>query len=182
MRNIVESHRRKDTRRKRKEALSHAEADTGALRVRRRPLLHGDVLPDQTRDLVSLFRLQSRDALLHQVAALHVEVERALLGLDLPRGDHLGVRVMVQRLLPEHENALVSIRRRIFTPAQRSQREQEQAYPTRKRRAYVRNQIYKVHPVPVQSENVIGALFLALGYPLDREETRAEERPLGQDL
>jgi hypothetical protein len=37
--------------------------------------------------------------LLHQVAAFHIEVERALLGLDLPRGDHLGVGIVVQRLL-----------------------------------------------------------------------------------
>jgi len=64
-----------------------------------RPLLHGDVLSDETRDLVGLFRLQSGDALLHQVAAFHIEVERALLGLDLPRGDHLGVGIVVQRLL-----------------------------------------------------------------------------------
>lgn len=45
---------------------------------------------------------------------------------------------------------------------------------------YVRDQIYEVYSVSIESENVIGALFLALGYPLYREETRAEEWPLGQ--
>lgn len=78
--------------------LSHAEANTGTLRVGR-SLLHGDILPDQTGDLVGLLRLQSGNTLLHQIAALHVEVERAFFGLDLPRGYHLGIGIMVQRLL-----------------------------------------------------------------------------------
>lgn len=81
-----------------KRSLSHAEPDAGTLSVRG-PLLHRDVLPDQTGDLVGLLRLQSGDALLHQIAALHVEIERALLGLHLPGGDHLGVGIVIQGLL-----------------------------------------------------------------------------------
>lgn len=78
--------------------LSHAESDADTLTVGR-PLFHRDVLSDQTGDFVRLLRLESGDTLLHQIAALHVEVERALLGLDLPGGDHLGVGIMVQCFL-----------------------------------------------------------------------------------
>jgi hypothetical protein len=47
------------------------------------PLVDGDVLPDEPRDLVRLLRLDARDALLHQVTALHVKEQSAVLGLDL---------------------------------------------------------------------------------------------------
>lgn len=79
--------------------LSHAEPDAGSTLSVGCPLLHGDVLPDEARDFMGLLRLQPSDTLLHQIAALHVEVERALFGLDLPGGDHLGVGVVVQCLL-----------------------------------------------------------------------------------
>lgn len=78
--------------------LSHAESDTDILTVGR-PLFHGDILPDKAGDFVRLFRLQPSDTLLHQIAAFHVEVERAFLGLDLPGGDYLGVGIMVQCFL-----------------------------------------------------------------------------------
>lgn len=78
--------------------LSHAESDANTLTVGR-SLFHSDVLSDQAGDFVRLLRLQPGDTLLHQIAALHVEVERALLGFDLPGGDHLGVGVMVQCFL-----------------------------------------------------------------------------------
>jgi len=45
---------------------------------------------------------------------------------------------------------------------------------------YMRNQIYEVHSMSIKSENMIGALFFALGHPLYREETRTEKWPLRQ--
>jgi len=44
----------------------------------------------------------------------------------------------------------------------------------------MRDHVDKVHSVSIERENMISALFLALRYPLYREETRAEKRPLGQ--
>ena len=41
-----------------------------------------------------MVRLDPADALLHQVAALHVEVEDAVLSLHLPGGDDLGEGVV----------------------------------------------------------------------------------------
>ena len=64
-----------------------------SLYLRRRsppePLVDGDVLPDESRDLVGLLRLDPCDPLLHQIAALHVQEQRAVLGLNLASGDHL---------------------------------------------------------------------------------------------
>ncbi|KAF4520560.1 hypothetical protein B566_EDAN011114 [Ephemera danica] len=62
-------------------------------------LLHGDVLPDEARDLMRLVGLEARDTLLHQVATLHVQEQDAILRLHLACGDHLGERVVHQRLL-----------------------------------------------------------------------------------
>ena len=53
------------------------------------PLVDGDVLADEARDLVGLLGLDARDALLHQVAALHVQEQRPVLRLHLPRRYHL---------------------------------------------------------------------------------------------
>lgn len=78
--------------------LSHAEPDAGTLGIGR-SLFHGDVLSDQTRDFMGLFRLQSGDTLLHQVTAFHVEIKRALLRFDFSGGNHLGIGIMVQCLL-----------------------------------------------------------------------------------
>jgi len=82
-------------------SLSHAEPDAGSTLSVGRPLLHSDILPDKTGDFMRLLRLQPSDTLLHQIAALHVEVECALFGLDLSGGDHLGVRIMVQCFLKD---------------------------------------------------------------------------------
>ena len=53
------------------------------------PLVDCNVLSDEARDLVGLLRLDAGYALLHQVAALHVEEEGAVLGLHLSRRYHL---------------------------------------------------------------------------------------------
>lgn len=78
--------------------LSHAKTDASALGVAR-PLLHGDVLSNQSRDFVSLLGLEPRDTLLHQIPALHVQVKGSFLGFHFPCGDHLGIGVVVQRFL-----------------------------------------------------------------------------------
>lgn len=62
-------------------------------------LLHADVLADEARDLVRLLRLQPRDALLHQVATLHVQEQHAVLRLHLASRDDLAERIVDQRLL-----------------------------------------------------------------------------------
>ena len=60
-------------------------------------LVYGDVLADESRDLVGLLRLDARYPLLHQVAALHVQEEGAVLGLHLARRYHLKERGVVMR-------------------------------------------------------------------------------------
>ncbi len=48
-------------------------------------LTYGDVLLDEPGDLDGLICLDPGDALLHQVPALHVQVQRTVLRLHLPR-------------------------------------------------------------------------------------------------
>jgi hypothetical protein len=48
-------------------------------------LTYGDVLLDEPGDLYGLVCLDPGDALLHQVPALHVQVQRTVLSLHLPR-------------------------------------------------------------------------------------------------
>lgn len=40
-------------------------------------------------------------------------------------------------------------------------------------------QVNEVHPMSIESQDMISTLLLAFGYPLYREETRAEKWPLG---
>lgn len=65
-------------------------------------LLQIDILPDQSGNLVRLFGLQPGDALLQQIAALHVQEEGTVLAAHLPRADHLGERPMLQRFVRVH--------------------------------------------------------------------------------
>jgi hypothetical protein len=81
--------------------LSEPEADGGRPLITARPLLHRDVLANESRYLVRLLSLQPRDALLHQVAALHVEVQCALLGLYLARRYHLRVWIVIKCFLQQ---------------------------------------------------------------------------------
>ena len=55
---------------------------------------YGDVLLDEPGDLHGLVSLYPGDALLHEVAALHVQVEHPVLGLHLAGGDDLGEGVV----------------------------------------------------------------------------------------
>ncbi len=48
-------------------------------------LTYGDVLLDEPGNLDGLIRLDPGDALLHQVPALHVQVQRTVLRLHLTR-------------------------------------------------------------------------------------------------
>ena len=66
------------------------------------PLVDGDVLADESGDLVGLLGLDARYALLHQVAALHVQEEGAVLGLHLARRYHLRDRIRYDGLIPLH--------------------------------------------------------------------------------
>lgn len=139
-----------------------------------RPLLHGDVLPDEAGDFVGLLRLQPSDTLLHQITALHVEVKHTLFGLDLSSGDHLGVGVMVQCLLKDARRLNYTYMEMDAVTSRKDER------LSRKGATYMRDQIYEVHSMSIESKNMIGALFLPLGHPLYCEEARAEKWPLRQ--
>ena len=62
-------------------------------------LLDADILPDESRYLMSVVGLNPHDLLLHEVSILHVQEEGSLLRLHLARGDDLGEGVAGQRLL-----------------------------------------------------------------------------------
>ena len=57
-------------------------------------LLDGDVLANQTRNLVSLIRLNACHSLLHQIATLHVQKQNTVLRFDFPRRNDFGKWIM----------------------------------------------------------------------------------------
>lgn len=55
----------------------------------RHPLLGADVLPEEAADLVGLDCLDARDAVVQEVAKLHVQVQVTVFTLDLASAEHL---------------------------------------------------------------------------------------------
>ena len=70
---------------------------------------YGDVLLDEPGDLHGLVSLDPGDALLHEVAALHVEVEDSVLGLHLAGGDDLGEGVVEDGLVGDQVEEVNSV-------------------------------------------------------------------------
>ena len=70
---------------------------------------YGDVLLDEPGDLHGLVSLYPGDALLHEVAALHVQVEHPVLGLHLARGDDLGEGVVEDGLVGDQVQEVDSV-------------------------------------------------------------------------
>ena len=71
-------------------------------------LLDRDVLADQTGNLVSLIRLDARHSLLHQITALHVQIQNTIFRFDFSRRYDFGVGIVQQRLL-QHVHKMVFI-------------------------------------------------------------------------